>query len=77
MTLKTANKKFSGQAEMSLPEVCGLPVSDALDFFDSLEQDKVRQVISAELLKEIRGRLGFLTNVGLHYLSLERTAPTL
>ena len=33
--------------------------------------------IAAEVLKEIRGRLGFLSNVGLEYLSLDRTAPTL
>ena len=34
-------------------------------------------MIAEELLKEIRGRLGFLNNVGLHYLTLDRTAPTL
>ena len=34
-------------------------------------------LIAAEALKEIRGRLGFLTNVGLDYLALDRTAPTL
>ncbi len=33
--------------------------------------------VAAEILKEIRGRLGFLTNVGLEYLTLDRTAPTL
>src|SRR5207245_6494230 len=32
---------------------------------------------ASELLQEIRGRLGFLLNVGLHYLTLERAAPTL
>jgi excinuclease ABC subunit A len=37
----------------------------------------LQQVIAGELLKEIRGRLGFLLNVGLHYLTLDRTAPTL
>ena len=35
------------------------------------------RTIAEELLKEIRGRLGFLDNVGLHYLSLDRAAPTL
>src|SRR5207302_3363593 len=34
-------------------------------------------MIAGEILKEVRGRVGFLLNVGLHYLSLERTAPTL
>jgi excinuclease ABC subunit A len=37
----------------------------------------VQRAIASELLKEIRGRLGFLLNVGLHYLTLDRTAPTL
>ena len=35
------------------------------------------RMIAAEVLKEIRGRLGFLSNVGLDYLTLDRTAPTL
>ena len=39
--------------------------------------DAVSRTIAEELLKEIRGRLGFLTNVGLHYLALDRAAPTL
>jgi excinuclease ABC subunit A len=42
-----------------------------------LDLDAMRQMIAAEVLKEIRGRLGFLTNVGLNYLTLDRTAPTL
>ncbi len=45
----------------------------------TLEQnlDPVQKIIATEVLKEIRGRVGFLLNVGLHYLSLERSAPTL
>ena len=39
--------------------------------------DAVSRTIAEELLKEIRGRLGFLTDVGLHYLTLDRSAPTL
>src|SRR5262249_34941358 len=42
---------------------------------DSL--DPVQRIIAAEALKEIRARVGFLLNVGLHYLSLDRGAPTL
>src|SRR5262249_38097258 len=37
----------------------------------------LQHAIAGEVLKEIRGRLGFLLNVGLHYLTLDRTAPTL
>src|SRR5207249_7903478 len=39
--------------------------------------DPVQKTIASEILKEVRGRVGFLLNVGLHYLSLDRTAPTL
>ncbi|MCH8922675.1 MAG: excinuclease ABC subunit UvrA, partial [Planctomycetes bacterium] len=73
----TAHPKFEDNPSRSLPEVCRLPVSDAAEFFSELVQDKTRATIAAEALKEIRGRLGFLANVGLEYLSLDRTAPTL
>ncbi|HEX7377031.1 MAG TPA: excinuclease ABC subunit UvrA, partial [Pirellulales bacterium] len=76
VTLTSRHPRFAGQAK-SLPEVCSLAVSDAADFFGELELDATRQIIAAEVLKEIRGRLGFLTNVGLNYLTLHRTAPTL
>src|SRR6202041_1260265 len=46
-------------------------------FFSEMEYDETRQAIAAEVLKEIRGRLGFLINVGLDYLTLGRPAPTL
>lgn len=39
--------------------------------------EPVQRQIAGELLKEIRGRLGFLLNVGLHYLTLDRSAPSL
>ncbi|GIW79676.1 MAG: UvrABC system protein A [Gemmatales bacterium] len=39
--------------------------------------DPIQRHIAEEVLKEIRGRLGFLLNVGLHYLTLDRAAPTL
>ena len=61
----------------SLPEVCALAVSDAEEFFGELELDATGQMIAADVLKEIRGRLQFLKNVGLEYLTLDRTAPTL
>jgi excinuclease ABC subunit A len=73
----TAHEEFGDGASRSLPEVCALPVSEAVKFFSELNLDPARQIIAAEVLKEIRGRLGFLLNVGLDYLSLDRTAPTL
>ena len=47
------------EPQRSLPEVCALTVSDAAKFFSELELDDTRQTIAAEVLKEIRGRLGF------------------
>jgi excinuclease ABC subunit A len=47
------------------------------DFFESLVLDPTQQLIAEEALKEIRGRLGFLLQCGLNYLSLDRSAPTL
>ena len=76
VTLSSRHERFAGQAK-SLPDVCSLAVSDAVDFFGELDLDPTRQIIAGEVLKEIRGRLGFLTNVGLNYLTLDRTAPTL
>jgi excinuclease ABC subunit A len=67
----------------TLVEACATPIGDLADWFDAdtgtLEKqlEPVQRVIAAEVLKEIRARLGFLLNVGLHYLSLERSAPTL
>lgn len=63
--------------QCSLPEVSNLAVSDASKFFASLALDQTQTTIAAEVLKEIRTRLGFLIDVGLDYLSLDRTAPTL
>ena len=77
VTIATRHAKFAERPQRSLPEVCALPVGDAIEYFEELELDATRSVIAAEVLKEIRGRLGFLSNVGLDYLSLDRTAPTL
>ena len=75
--IKTKHPDFADDGSLSLPAVCQLPVVDAVKFFQELSLDETRTVIATEVLKEIRGRLGFLMNVGLDYLSLERTAPTL
>ncbi len=62
---------------LSVMEVCRLSVSDALKFFDSLEFTKLQEKIGGEVMKEIKARLGFLGNVGLGYLSLNRESGTL
>ena len=77
VTITARHARFANHPSRSLPEVCALSVSDAVGFFSELEQDRTAALIATEVLKEIRGRLGFLSNVGLDYLSLDRTAPTL
>ena len=61
----------------SVPEVSALSVRDALAFTESLALPGWRGEIAAKILKEIHERLRFLMDVGLDYLSLERTADTL
>ena len=77
VSLTTRSPMFRDNPEHTLPEVCALPVTEAEEFFSELELDATGQAIAVEALKEIRGRLQFLKNVGLDYLTLERTAPTL
>ncbi|MCA9215278.1 MAG: excinuclease ABC subunit UvrA, partial [Planctomycetales bacterium] len=75
--IKSTHEKFVDRSSLSLPEICRLSVSDAIAYFSAIELDKTKSLIAEEVLKEIRGRLGFLLNVGLDYLSLDRSAPTL
>ncbi len=77
VTLTTTHPRFADKASRTLPEVCNLAVLEASDFFSELELNTTGKAIAAEALKEICGRLGFLINVGLEYLSLDRTAPSL
>ena len=77
VTLTTASAAFAAKPALSLPEVCALPVLDAVEFFRRLQLTPLKEAIAVELLKEVRGRLGFLADVGLDYLSLDRAAPTL
>ncbi|MAV34781.1 MAG: excinuclease ABC subunit A [Planctomycetaceae bacterium] len=75
--LTTRHAAFGDASSLSLPAVCQLPVKRAYDFFQDLRLDATGVLIAQEALKEIRNRLGFLMNVGLDYLTLNRTAPTL
>lgn len=63
--------------EKTLPAVTGLPVGDACDYFGALHLTGRRGEIAEKILKEIRERLQFLVNVGLDYLTLDRSADTL
>ncbi|MGE3259454.1 MAG: excinuclease ABC subunit UvrA [Geobacter sp.] len=61
----------------NIQQVTALPIRDCLTFFDALVLTEKEQEIARRILKEIRERLGFLVNVGLDYLSLDRTSGTL
>ncbi len=54
-----------------------MSVRDSLDFFDRLDLSETERKIAKQILKEITSRLGFMKNVGLEYLTLERKATTL
>ena len=62
---------------LNIHQLCSLSVSAALDFVNALELNDTERTIAAEILKEVRARLGFLASVGLDYLTLARKAGTL
>ncbi len=75
--LETRHESFKDKPSLSISDVCQLSIERVRDFFTELELDDVRTFVATEPLKEICNRLGFLLNVGLDYLTLNRTAPTL
>jgi excinuclease ABC subunit A len=62
---------------LSIMDICSLSVEKADEFFATLKLTEFQQKIAAEVIKEIRARLGFLKNVGLGYLTLDRESGTL
>ena len=64
-------------ADRPLPDLVVLPIDEALSFFRDLDLPGWRGEIAAKIVKEINERLGFLVDVGLDYLTLERKADTL
>ncbi|MBK1644447.1 excinuclease ABC subunit A [Thiocapsa imhoffii] len=63
--------------DQTLPALTALPIGESLRFFTGLELPGQRGEIGTRIIKEIAARLGFLVDVGLDYLSLERSAETL
>jgi excinuclease ABC subunit A len=61
----------------SITEVTKLSVKEALNFFQNLKLTEMEQEIAKQILKEIMNRISFLENVGLSYLTLNRSANTL
>ena len=63
--------------ELALPEVTAMPIGKAHDFFNKLTLPGRRGEIAVKIVNEIGQRLNFLVNVGLDYLTLDRSAETL
>ncbi|MDR7568758.1 MAG: excinuclease ABC subunit UvrA, partial [Armatimonadota bacterium] len=61
----------------NIAEVTAMTVRQCLEFFDRLPLTEREALIAGQILKEVRARLGFLVNVGLDYLTLDRPANTL
>jgi excinuclease ABC subunit A len=63
--------------ERSLPDITRMPVGEAQDYFDQLALTGRKAEIADKILKELRARYRFLVDVGLNYLTLDRSAETL
>jgi excinuclease ABC subunit A len=66
--------KVAGKA---ITDLTKLSIENAKIFIESIMLEGNKKIIAHEIIKEITNRLSFLMNVGLHYLSLDRNAPTL
>ncbi|MEE8166555.1 MAG: excinuclease ABC subunit UvrA, partial [Myxococcota bacterium] len=66
-----------GQQSRTIVEVSAMTVDDARHYFSELKFSGAAAEIAAEVLKEVRSRLDFLSSVGLGYLSLDRAGPSL
>ncbi len=62
---------------LNISDITGYSISEAVEFFNNLELSERDSTIAYQILKEVNARLGFLLNVGLEYLSLDRSAGTL
>jgi excinuclease ABC subunit A len=70
-------KVGNGAQERAIYEVAATPLRETLAFFENLKLKGAKREIADRIIKEIIARLTFLNNVGLDYLSLERSADTL
>jgi excinuclease ABC subunit A len=65
------------QGDRSIAEVSAMSVAECSEFLDGMVLDERQAMIAGRVLKEVQARLGFLLDVGLDYLSLDRAAGTL
>ncbi|NOX71939.1 MAG: excinuclease ABC subunit UvrA [Candidatus Micrarchaeota archaeon] len=71
---KVLHVKIAGK---SIMDITDMPIKDELEFFRNLKLSKKDEEIARQILKEIKQRLKFLSDVGLSYLSLSRSSDTL
>ena len=64
-------------SDRNLPSLTAISIKHALTFFEEIELQGHRAQVGAKVINEVRDRLSFLVNVGLDYLSLDRSADTL
>ncbi len=74
LRLEARHVKVAGR---NVHEVCEMPLKQTLNFFETLTLKGQKLAIADKIVKEVLNRLSFLTNVGLDYLSLSRSAETL
>ena len=74
LRVEARHVKVGGQ---NIHQVCQVPLKQALTFFETLKLQGAKLAIADKIVVEIQNRLKFLTNVGLEYLSLSRSAETL
>ncbi|MFM7049366.1 MAG: excinuclease ABC subunit UvrA [Polynucleobacter sp.] len=70
-------KVGDGQQARAIYEISALPLREAQDYFNCIQLKGAKREIADKIIKEIASRLRFLNDVGLDYLSLERSADTL
>ncbi|HVM49190.1 MAG TPA: excinuclease ABC subunit UvrA [Candidatus Acidoferrum sp.] len=73
----TLNPQPASLPGLSIMDLCSLSVERADTFFATLKLTEFQEKVAHDLIKEIRARLGFLKNVGLGYLTLDRESGTL
>jgi len=77
VTIGAGGREKKSANGINIWELSQLSVTDSLEFFKTLKLNTNEKKIAYQILKEINARLGFMQNVGLDYLSLERKASTL
>ncbi len=70
-------KVGAGAQQRAIYQIAEMPLRDTLDFFETLKLKGAKKEIAERIIREIISRLKFLNNVGLEYLSLDRSADTL